>query len=71
MFSVTFLNSSLDSLRFFSLDNCQLSVLKSLVLFGTFLAYLFNPLMPGGNKKGHTYLNKPATERSAFSCRSV
>ena len=20
-----------------------------------------NPLMPGGNKKGHTYLNKPAT----------
>ena len=24
----------------------------------------FNPLMPGGNKKGHTYLNKPAAERS-------
>ena len=22
-----------------------------------------NPLMPGGNKKGHTYLNKPAAER--------
>ena len=27
----------------------------------------FNPLMPGGNKKGHIYLNKPA----AKSCRFV
>ena len=26
-----------------------------------------NPLIPGGNKKGHTYLNKPA----ALSCRFV
>ena len=27
---------------------------------------LFNPLMSGGNKKGHTYLNKPAAERCRF-----
>ena len=27
--------------------------------------------MPGGNKKGHTYLNKPVAERSTFSCRFV
>ena len=28
---------------------------------------IINPLMPGGNKKGHTYLDKPAAdaERSA------
>ena len=28
---------------------------------------VFNPLMLGGNKKGHTYLNKPP----AFSCKFV
>ena len=27
---------------------------------------LFNPLMPGGNNKGHTYLNKPAAENCRF-----
>ena len=31
-------------------------------------AYCFKPLMPGGNKKGYTNLNKPEAERSAFSC---
>ena len=30
-------------------------------------AILLNSLMPGGNKKGHTYLNKSA----AFSCSFV
>ena len=27
---------------------------------------LINPLIPGGNKKGHTYLNKPAAEGCRF-----
>ena len=34
-------------------------------------AMFFNPLMPGGYKKSHTSLNKPAAESLAFSCRFV
>ena len=37
---------------------------------GTFI-FAVNPLMPVDNKKAHTYLDKPAAERSAFSCKFV
>ena len=37
---------------------------------GTFI-FAVNPLMPVDNKKAHTDLDKPAAERSAFSCKFV
>ena len=43
---------------------------QSIYSKGTFI-FAVNPLMPVDNKKGYTYLNKPAAERSAFSCKFV